>query len=141
MIEIKPLTEITFSEFAVMLEEINEEPLASETLERLKAGFDQGLYGGFLLYEDTGLAGMAAIVDSYSVVHARKILQLDELYVRKDFRRKGLGKTLFDYVIEHARKEGYLRLEWRTAKDNIESQGLYSQYETETGWIYYLLNL
>jgi GNAT superfamily N-acetyltransferase len=141
MINIQKLAENTFDDFVVVLSEINEKILDSATTWRLKEDFAKEQYLGFLLYEDTSLAGLAVAVSAYSAVHARKILQLDELYVRPAFRRKGLGKMLFDHVVGYARKEGYMRLEWRTAKENAEARGLYSQYETETDWVYYLMKL
>lgn len=141
MINLKTLTGDEFNEFVAVLEEINEEGLGPEAITRLKEDLSGGLYNGFLLYEENDLAGLAVTVNTYSAVHARKILYLDELYVRKEYRRKGLGKILFDHVVEYARKEGYMRVEWRTAKDNAEAQSLYSHYETETDWVYYLLKL
>jgi GNAT superfamily N-acetyltransferase len=139
--ETKPLTIEGFDDFTAMLEEVNEDPLEPETKERLKQDFAEGRFKGFQVFEKDGVAGIAVVVDTYSAVHARKVLQLDELYIREAFRGKGLGKELFDTVVEYAKKDGYMRLEWRTEKDNITAQALYSQYETDTNSVYYLMEL
>jgi GNAT superfamily N-acetyltransferase len=139
--QIKLLAEEEFADFAAILEELNDELLAPEAVERLKEDFKRGRFAGLMLRDEDKLAGVAVVVDSYSTVHARKVLNLDELYIRKDFRGKGLGKTLFDHVIEYARKAEYMRLEWRTGKDNVEAQSLYSQYETDTDWNWYGMEL
>ena len=139
--DIKLLSEDGFDDLTAILMEINEEPLNPEAIERLKEDFSHGRFKGIQIYEQANLAGLAIVVDSYSAVHARKVLQLDELYIRESFRKQGLGKALFNDVVEYAKKEGYMRLEWRTEKDNITAQALYSQYETDTNSIYYLMNL
>ncbi len=141
MTEIKLLTEQEFDKFIVLLKEINEEPLEPKMTERLKEDFALGRYIGFLLYEKYQLAGLAVGVEAYSAVHARRILNLDELYIRESFRRKGLGKILFDHVTEYAKSSGYLRLEWRTEKNNVAAKSLYSQYKTDTDWTYYVMKL
>ena len=139
--ETKLLTEDGLDALAGVLEEVNEEPLEPEVIKRLKEDFKECRFKGFQIYEKEGIAGIAIVVDSYSAVHAQKVLQLDELYVREAFRSKGLGKALFDSVVEYAKKEGYMRLEWRTEKDNVTAQALYSQYETDSDSIYYLMKL
>lgn len=139
--EMKPLTAERFDDFAAVLEEINEEPLVAGVMERLKEDFTEGHFKAFQIDENGGIAGVAVVVDTYSTVHARKILQLDELYIREAFRSQGLGKVLFDSVVEYAKKEGYMRLEWRTGEKNIIAQALYSQYETDSNSTYYLMEL
>ena len=141
MTDIKLLTKHQLNEFTSLLEEINEGPLGIEVVRRLGEDFALGRYIGFLLYNEGALAGMAATLETYSVVHARKILNLDELYVRSQSRGKGLGKRLFDRVVEYARASGYMRLEWRAEKNNTAAGHLYAQYETDTNWTYYVMKL
>mgnify|MGYP001557973381 FL=1 len=141
MTEIKQLTENKLDDFLILLEEINEKPFEAGTKSRSKEDFARGRYTGFLLYEEEMLAGIAIVIDTYSAVHAKKVLNLDELYVQEQFRKKGFGKKLFDHVIEYAKKEGYMRIEWRAEKNNIATQKLYAQYGAATDWIFYALNL
>jgi GNAT superfamily N-acetyltransferase len=140
-VEIKLLTEREFDDFKAILEELNEEPLPEETVQQQRADFIAGRFKSLMLNEGDKLAGVAIVIDSYSAVHARKVLNLDELYIREAFRGKDLGKALFDQVIEYARKEKYMRLEWRAKKDNEVAQSLYSQYETDTDWTWYGMEL
>ncbi|MEK7613379.1 MAG: GNAT family N-acetyltransferase [Patescibacteria group bacterium] len=138
---IKPLNENTLDEFVVVLSEINEEPLLTEVIQRLKDDFLRNHYRGFLQYEDEKICGVAIVVEAYSAIHARKILILDELYIRKEFRQKGLGKVLFDHIVEYAKGSKFMRLEWRTEKGNITAQDFYSHYEADTDWIFYAMKL
>jgi GNAT superfamily N-acetyltransferase len=140
-VEVRLLAEQEFEDFTAILDELNEEPLEPEAKQRLKEDFTRGRFAGLMLRDQDKLAGIAIVVDGYSAVHARKVLNLDELYIRKEFRSKGLGKALFDHVVEYARKEKYMRLEWRTGKDNEAAQSLYSQYETDTDWKWYGMEL
>ncbi len=80
---------------------------------------------------------MAIVMSSYSVAHVRSVLYLDELFIREPFRGKGFGKSLFEYVVAYAKEEKYMRLEWRTKKDNVVAQSLYAHYTTDTNWIWY----
>jgi GNAT superfamily N-acetyltransferase len=140
-VEIKLLTEKEFDDFKSILEELNEEPLPEEIIQRLRADFIDERFKSLMLNEGDKIAGIAIIVDSYSAVHARKVLNLDELYIREAFRGKDLGKALFNHVIEYAQKEKYMRLEWRAEKDNYVAHNLYSQYAANTNWTWYGLEL
>jgi GNAT superfamily N-acetyltransferase len=140
-VEVRLLAEQEFEDFTAILDELNDEPLEPEAVQRLREDFIKGRFAGLMLHEEDKLAGVAVMIDGYSAVHARKVLNLDELYIRKEFRSKGLGKALFDHVVEYARKEKYMRLEWRTEKDNEAAQNLYSQYETDTDWKWYGMEL
>jgi GNAT superfamily N-acetyltransferase len=139
--ETRLLTIKGFEDFITMLEAVNGEVLALEVKERLKQDFVKGRFKGFKLFQKESIVGIAVFIDTYSAVHARKILLLDELYIREAFRGRGLGKALFDTVVEYAKSNNYMRLEWRTEKDNIAAQALYSQYKTNSNSIYYLMEL
>jgi len=141
MTEVKALTEDTFDTFATVIGEINEQPLGPPAIEQLRIDFYKGRYRGFLLYEALTLAGSAIVVDSYSAVHARKVLYLDEIYIREFFRKRGLGKVLLDHVIEYAKAEGYMRLEWLVEKNNLAAEAFYAQHKTDTDKNWYGMQL
>ncbi len=126
-------------DFISLLEELNEESFEPKSREILLHDFNNRLFQVFLLFENGVLAGCAVVVDTYSISKVSKILYLGELYIRAPFRRKGLGKILFEHVISYAKENKYLRLEWRTAKDNASAQELYNSYATDTDWVYYVM--
>ena len=141
MPEIKPLSPDLFEDFFAILAESNEEPLTEMEKAQLRIDFGAVRYTGWLLYSKGALAGMAIVIPSYSVAHVRPVLVLDELFVRPPFRGKGLGKMLFEHATDEARKGNYMRLEWRTRKENAVAQALYAQYQADTNWIWYGMNL
>ena len=141
MPEIKPISLECFDEFLSILAEDNEAPLTDTEKSQLQDDFTKGRYLGWLLYSSGELAGLAVAIRSYSVVHVRSVLCLDELFIRAPFRGKGFGKMLFEHVAAYAKEAGYMRLEWRTKKDNAVAQGLYAQYKTDTDWVWYGMDL
>lgn len=141
MTEIKPLTQELLEDFFVVLAESNEEPLTEAEKTQLRNDFAASRYTGWLLYSAGELAGMAIVMNSYSVAHARTVLYLDELFIRTGFRGKGFGKMLFEHVATSAKETGDMRLEWRTKKDNAVAQSLYAHYTTDTDWIWYGMKL
>ena len=70
--------------------------------------FDKGgtFYGAF---EGTTIVG-AAVLESRFIGKAEDQLQLMFLHVSKNFRKRGLGKMLFEKAIGKARKMGAARL-------------------------------
>jgi len=140
-ITIAKLTLQTTNELFQILEELNEEPLPTATQTKLTDDFNNDRFKAFFLYEKNVLAGCAVVVDTYSIAKASKVLYLNELYIRMPFRGKGYGKVLFEYIAQYAKNNGYIRLEWRTAKDNTVAQNLYQKYPTNTDWVFYALKL
>src|SRR4051812_48495503 len=55
-------------------------------------------------------AGYALFFDIYSTFQGRPGLFLDDLFVRAEFRRKGIGKALISRVAKTALDEGYFCL-------------------------------
>lgn len=96
----------------------------------------------FLCTEGEHNVGYVGIYFSYSSVSAKRIAILNDLYVREDFRNRGVGKELIDYVINYAEKIGIEHIRWCTRINNDQAQALYSKYEsTKTGWFQYDLDV
>lgn len=54
-----------------------------------------------------------------------KAIYLDDLYVKKDYRGKGIGSTLFDKIIEIGKRENCSKMKWQVSNWNSKAQEFY----------------
>ncbi len=67
---------------------------------------------------DGHAAGYACFFDIYSTFQGRAGLFLDDIFVRPQFRKKGIGKALLARVAKLAWEEGYFSLRWEVLDCN-----------------------
>lgn len=97
---------------------------------------------GLIAENDEGYAvGIAHALVYASTWSLKPSGYLHDLYVRNDARVKGTGRALIQELVERGRREGWRRLYWQTASDNITAQALYDKIATRTGWVRYELDL
>ena len=68
---------------------------------------------------------MAALHFTTSTAEGGKVAWFEDCIVRPEYRRKGIGKALLEYVIAQARAEGALRVMLLTDGDNARAHALY----------------
>jgi GNAT superfamily N-acetyltransferase len=56
-------------------------------------------------------------------------------------RGHGVGRALIEWLAERGRGEGWLRIYWQTAQDNVRAQALYDKLAERTDWLRYELDL
>jgi ribosomal protein S18 acetylase RimI-like enzyme len=71
------------------------------------------------------LIAMAALHFTTSTAEGGKAAWFEDCIVRPEYRRRGIGKALLDYVVAQARAEGALRVMLLTDGDNARAQALY----------------
>jgi GNAT superfamily N-acetyltransferase len=54
-----------------------------------------------------------------------KSLYMDDLYVKEEYRGKGVGRSLIDAVIDFAKKENCHKLRWQVSSWNESAIGFY----------------
>lgn len=82
--------------------------------------------------------GFATLYNGFSSTRTEAVAILNDLYVQSSQRRKGYGKALIHHAIKSAKSKGYSRLQWLTAKNNIEAQRLYNSLNTnQSEWFFY----
>ena len=79
---------------------------------------------------DTGTnrpIGFTQLYPKYSSVRVVKNWILNDLYVDKDHRKKGIGEALIKTAMDFARQNNAQFMELSTAVDNYTAKGLYEQ--------------
>lgn len=88
-------------------------------------------------------AGFTQLYPVFSSVRMFRSWLLNDLFVHPDKRRLGVGRSLMNAAIEHARATGYRRVELETAVDNVSAQRLYESlgFTVGEGFHHYSIDL
>ena len=73
------------------------------------------------------LVGYATAIKQYSTWDADWYLYLDCLFLKPDFRGKGVGKTLMEEVVCFAQSEKCIGIQWQTPFSNKEAIKFYER--------------
>ncbi|MDH3697475.1 MAG: GNAT family N-acetyltransferase [Flavobacteriaceae bacterium] len=92
----------------------------------------------FMAYLDNKAIGFTQLFPSFSSVSMKPLLILNDLYVDKNFRQKGIGEALLIHAQEYCRQLNYKGLALETATDNPARQ-LYEKlgWEKDTHCFHY----
>lgn len=141
---IEEVTESNFNEVLPLIKEYQEfygVPEIDE--EKNKRYFSQflgkNINGVLHLYRAEGRAvGFTTIYRGYSSTRAEEVAILNDLFVSPDYRGRGYAKQLISHAIEEAKGRGFYRIQWLTAKSNMEAQNLYSSLgANKSEWFFY----
>ena len=80
---------------------------------------------------DGAAAGYALYFDHYSTFAGRAVMFLEDLYVRDEFRGKGIGKALLSEVAAVAQKENYHGMRWDVLDWNTPAIDFYRKLGAE----------
>jgi GNAT superfamily N-acetyltransferase len=79
----------------------------------------------FVAKDGSKVVAMASLLYTVSTAEGGKAALFEDLVVRDDHRKQGIGARLLEYVIAQARAEGVLRLTLLTDMQNEQAQVLY----------------
>jgi GNAT superfamily N-acetyltransferase len=79
----------------------------------------------FVAREDGRVVAMASLIYTVSTAEGGTAALFEDLVVLPGHRRRGIASSLVEFVIQHARKEGVLRLTLLTDMHNERAQALY----------------
>ena len=79
----------------------------------------------YVARDGEAIVAMAALHFTTSTAEGGKVAWFEDCIVRPEYRRKGIGKALLEYVIAQARAEGALRVMLLTDGDNARAHALY----------------
>jgi GNAT superfamily N-acetyltransferase len=97
-----------------------------------------------LLAKTNGTAvGYAFYFFTYSSFLARRTLYLEDIFVSENYRNKGIGKLLFNELVNIAKKQKCGRMEWCVLEWNINAINFYEKLGARQlkEWNYYRLDL
>lgn len=66
----------------------------------------------FLAFMDGYPVGYAIVLETYSSFLALPTLYLEDLFVLEEYRKRRVGRALFDAALDEARRRGCGRMEW-----------------------------
>jgi GNAT superfamily N-acetyltransferase len=79
----------------------------------------------YVARDGSRVVAMASLLFTVSTAEGGKAALFEDLVVRPDYRKQGIGASLLEYVIAQARAEGVLRMTLLTDMQNEQAQVLY----------------
>jgi GNAT superfamily N-acetyltransferase len=101
-------------------------PDASKQERALKAILANPAIGRLFVAREGGrVVAMASLLYTISTAEGGKAALFEDLVVRPDYRKQGIGAKLLEYVIAQARAEGLVRITLLSDMQNERAQVLY----------------
>ena len=91
----------------------------------------------FLCFCDKEPVGFVQLYETFDSLNINKKLVLYDLYVKKEFRQIGIGKSLMDIAKKFGRKKKIKLIELSTAINNKKAQALYESLDYKRDREYY----
>ena len=94
-----------------------------------------------LAWEDDKPAGFAVFYLNYSTFLGRPGIYLEDIFVKPEFRGKGIGRSLLTHLARLAMERGCRRLEWSVLDWNETAIRFYQSLgaKSKEGWTVYQL--
>jgi ribosomal protein S18 acetylase RimI-like enzyme len=80
----------------------------------------------FAVYEGV-YAGLLVAFENFSTFNAQAMINIHDLIVLKEYRKKGIGRMLMNALIDEAGQRKCSRITLEVRKDNFVAQALYKQ--------------
>lgn len=74
--------------------------------------FEQGAAEALIVEVDDEAVGYAIFFTTFSTFECRSGIWLEDVYVRPQHRRGGIGRAVMEHLAELALERGHVRLEW-----------------------------
>lgn len=130
-IHLRPATRADLSQILAFISELAEYEKLLDSCVAIEDDLDLHLFGEHpkaevVIAEWDGVAtGFALFFHTFSTFLGQPGIYLEDLYVRPEFRGKGIGKTLLLHLARLAQLRGCGRVEWSVLNWNTPSMGFY----------------
>jgi ribosomal protein S18 acetylase RimI-like enzyme len=74
------------------------------------------------------VAGYVIVLYGFSLEYGGRVLEIDELFIRTEFRGHGLGRAILEFVEAEARDFGAILLTLETESENENAQAFYDKH-------------
>ncbi|HTG54925.1 MAG TPA: GNAT family N-acetyltransferase [Niabella sp.] len=111
-----------FNQYRIFYKQASDIALAEKFLTERLANNESVI---FLAMVNGQPAGFTQLYPTYSSMRVSKNWILNDLYVKADQRKQGIGAALIDTAMNFAREDGATYLALSTAVDNYTAQSLY----------------
>lgn len=102
---------------------------------------DMSLGGIWLAYEGTEIVGYIALCVGYSIEFGGLDAFVDEFYIHPNYRGKGIGKTVLEFVKVEARKMNIRALHLEVSRTNTKAREFYSRANFKAREKYVLMSV
>jgi GNAT superfamily N-acetyltransferase len=106
-------------------------------------GFKENpIYYCIVAEENQTVVGMSFLYVRYSTWKGR-VLYLEDLVVKENYRNKGIGTQLMQSTIEFAKLNGFKRIQWQVLDWNVDAIRFYKKFNAQfdAEWTNVHLNL
>lgn len=112
-----------------------EEAMFTATLEEYERDFEAGIFQCLVAEDKDVIIGMTFYYMAYSTWKGR-MMYLEDFVVTESYRRKGVGKLLFDALFEESKKQGAKLVKWQVLDWNEPAIQFYKKENAtiETNW-------
>jgi GNAT superfamily N-acetyltransferase len=94
------------------------------------------VWKAFVAVDNDVIIGFALYYIRFSTWKGRRVY-LEDFIVTEEYRGKGIGKLLFEKIIQETKELGYSGMVWQVLDWNEPAIGFYKKYEAniEEGWL------
>ena len=130
---IRPATHSDCYEIVAMIRELAEFENLLDQVETTPESLEYSLFGSrpeaeCLVAEDNGLlVGYALFFTTYSSFKSKSGLWLEDVYVKPEYRKQGIGKAFLKEGAQIASDRGYARFEWCVLDWNTDAIAVYEK--------------
>ncbi len=84
-------------------------------------------YEAYLVQSNKKAIGFIILLTTYSSFRAMPTLYIEDIFIIEDFRRKGVGQSLFDFSVKLAKKRKCGSINWWTFNWNTPALNFYKK--------------